>query len=174
MKKISLSLSLAALLGLSLPLPSLAASEAECAIWLCLPAGFPDGCGAAKSAFKKRLRKGRSPLPPFSQCAVDEHGNRVNADDFRVEEKSVLHIKEHKQCTQKQSRTVRDDVVEECVREETVAEHYEDGSSCYITPPSKDDPGELKPGCAGSFQEITIFDKDGKQVGDSYRYGLTD
>ena len=32
-----------------------AASEDECAIWLCLPGGFPSGCGGAKSAMLKRL-----------------------------------------------------------------------------------------------------------------------
>lgn len=49
-----------------------AASQDECAIWLCAPSGFPSGCGAAKSAMKKRVKKGKSPLPPYSSCAVDD------------------------------------------------------------------------------------------------------
>ncbi|MEX0446545.1 hypothetical protein [Xenorhabdus sp. SGI246] len=40
-----------------------AASQDECAIWLFLPAGFGEGCGGAHIAFKKRLRKGKFPLP---------------------------------------------------------------------------------------------------------------
>ncbi|EOX8575804.1 Uncharacterised protein [Salmonella enterica subsp. indica] len=56
---------------LAISLPSRAASQDECAIWLCLPAGFGQGCDAAKSAFKKRIRKGKSPLPSFSSCATD-------------------------------------------------------------------------------------------------------
>lgn len=52
------------------PIPSFAASQDECAIWLCLPAAFPSGCGAAKSAFKKRIKHHKSPLPAFSSCAV--------------------------------------------------------------------------------------------------------
>lgn len=55
--------------------PAYAASEAECAIWLCLPAGFSvSECGAAHSAFLHRLRKGKPPLPPLSSCAVGESG----------------------------------------------------------------------------------------------------
>ncbi len=46
-----------------------AASDAECSIWLCLPMGFPSGCGEAKSAFKSRVKRMKSPLPSFSGCA---------------------------------------------------------------------------------------------------------
>ena len=58
------------LLAVFNPLPSYAASQDECSIWLCLPAGFPSGCGAAKSAFKNRIKHHKSPLPAFSSCAV--------------------------------------------------------------------------------------------------------
>lgn len=47
-----------------------AESEAACAIWLCLPAGFPSGCSAAHSEFRHRIKKGKPPLPAFSSCAV--------------------------------------------------------------------------------------------------------
>lgn len=51
-------------------------NEDECAIWLCLPGGFPEGCGKAHSAMTKRLKKGKSPLPSFSSCSADgnDHG----------------------------------------------------------------------------------------------------
>ena len=52
--------------------PAQAASQDECAIWLCLPGGFPSGCGSAQSAFKKRLKKGKSPLPDWGSCAVKD------------------------------------------------------------------------------------------------------
>lgn len=52
-----------------------AVTQAECAIWLCLPAGFSvSECGAAHSAFLHRLRKGKPPLPPLSSCTVGESG----------------------------------------------------------------------------------------------------
>lgn len=49
-----------------------AASEAECSIWLCLPTGFPSGCGEAKSAFKKRIKKLKPPLPDFLACMIKQ------------------------------------------------------------------------------------------------------
>lgn len=51
-----------------------AASEAECAIWLCLPGGFPSGCSAAHSEFKKRIKKGKPPLPDLSSCTTGPDG----------------------------------------------------------------------------------------------------
>ena len=51
--------------------PVQAASQSECAIWLCLPGGFPSGCGDAKSSMRHRVRNGKPPLPDFSSCAVN-------------------------------------------------------------------------------------------------------
>ena len=67
MKKILLPLLIMPLL---IPIESQAASEDECAIWLCLPTGFPDGCSSAKSAFIKRVKKLKPPLPDFFSCMV--------------------------------------------------------------------------------------------------------
>ncbi|MCU7927513.1 MAG: hypothetical protein KZQ97_13860 [Candidatus Thiodiazotropha sp. (ex Dulcina madagascariensis)] len=46
-----------------------AASEAECAGWLCLPNGFtvPE-CQEPKSAMESRIRNGEPPLPPIREC----------------------------------------------------------------------------------------------------------
>lgn len=52
-----------------------AASQDECAIWLCLPGGFPEGCSGAYKAFKHRLKKKKPPLPSFSSCALDGEGH---------------------------------------------------------------------------------------------------
>lgn len=51
-----------------------AASQAECAIWLCLPGGFPSGCSAARSAFHHRIKHRRSPLPSLSSCTTGPDG----------------------------------------------------------------------------------------------------
>jgi hypothetical protein len=75
MKKMLLMMSaMIMFLGMLIPSASYAASQDECAIWLCLPGGFPEGCGGAYSAFKKRLKNGKSPLPEFSSCAVSLDG----------------------------------------------------------------------------------------------------
>lgn len=58
-------------LSFLIPLQAKAASQDACAIWLCLPGGFPSGCGGAHSEFKKRIKKGKSPLPDLSSCTVD-------------------------------------------------------------------------------------------------------
>ena len=57
---------------------SYAASEAACAIWICLPGGFPQGCSAAYSEFKKRIKKGRDPLPRLSSCTTGPNGEKVD------------------------------------------------------------------------------------------------
>ena len=44
----------------------------QCRIWLCLPAGFPEGCSGAYSAMKKRLRRGQSARPPLASCFVSD------------------------------------------------------------------------------------------------------
>lgn len=51
------------------PKDSHAASQNACAIWLCLPGGFPSGCGGAYREFKSRIKKGRAPLPRLSSCS---------------------------------------------------------------------------------------------------------
>jgi len=56
-----------------------AASEDECAIWLCLPGGFPPGCESAHGAMHKRLRHGKHPLPELNSC-VQGSDAPVNAD----------------------------------------------------------------------------------------------
>lgn len=55
-----------------------AASQNDCAIWLCLPAGFPSGCGGAYSAFKGRVKHGRPPLPNLASCTTGPYGERVS------------------------------------------------------------------------------------------------
>lgn len=57
---------------------SYAASQDECAIWLCLPGGFPSGCSAAHSAFKDRIKHGKSPLPDLSSCMSGSVGSKSN------------------------------------------------------------------------------------------------
>ncbi len=53
-----------------------AESQSACAIWLCLPGGFPSGCSDAYSEFKSRVKKGKSPLPDLSSCMVSSDGSK--------------------------------------------------------------------------------------------------
>ena len=54
-----------------------AASEADCAIWICLPGGFPSGCSAAYSAFRDRIKHRKPPLPDLSSCTTGPNGESV-------------------------------------------------------------------------------------------------
>lgn len=58
-------------------------SEAACAIWLCLPAGFPSGCEAARREFHRRLDRAKPPLPSFSSCAT---GSSTGRYEFSYEQ----------------------------------------------------------------------------------------
>lgn len=68
----------------------------ECAIWLCLPGGFPGGCEAAYGAYIKRITtftSGKHPermftdLPRFELC-VDQ--NPAGVQDFNVGPQSKI------------------------------------------------------------------------------------
>ena len=64
------SLILSSVLVASTLTPCYAASQTDCGIWLCLPTGFPSGCGAEKAAFLHRMEHFKSPLPSFASCSV--------------------------------------------------------------------------------------------------------
>ena len=69
-----LTITLLLLAGFSFERPAKAASEDACAIWLCLPGGFPQGCSGAYKEFKHRLKKRRPPLPDLSSCTTGPNG----------------------------------------------------------------------------------------------------
>lgn len=57
-----------------------AASDDECAGWLCIAVGFtPPECAAAKSAMLQRLFELKSPLPSFGECSADDDSNGYDA-----------------------------------------------------------------------------------------------
>ena len=62
------------LLSFLTPSAARAGSEADCAIWLCLPGGFPPACGAAYKAFMHRIKHRKPPLPNLSSCMVGPSG----------------------------------------------------------------------------------------------------
>ena len=68
--------------------------EAECAIYLCLPGGFTQGCEAAKSAYIGRItdltsggKRRYTDLPAFNLC---EDQNPPGIEDFPLTEKSEV------------------------------------------------------------------------------------
>lgn len=141
-----------------------AASQDECAIWLCAPGGFPSGCEAAKKAMFKRIKKGKSPLPDFSSCAVKDDTTGTDPKDFTYSFDRILRIREHQVCTHWTSGYRKD----YCSSYKTVPAHDRHGYSCYIQRGKDNDP-VLIPGCIGSFYRIKVFEK-GQQLGENYYF----
>jgi len=78
MKRIMLLL-LTMMLGVAmLPSHSFAESEDACAIWICLPGGFPSGCEGAYREFKDRIKHRKPPLPALSSCTTGPNGEHVD------------------------------------------------------------------------------------------------
>lgn len=136
--------------------PANAASQDECAIWLCAPGGFPAGCEAAKSALKDRIKDGKSPLPPFSECAVKDDITGTDPKDFTYSFDRVIRIREHQVCYGDE------DSLRHC---KTIPAHDKPGRSCWTG--GKD--GSYIRGCIGAFKRIKVFEK-GKQLGETYYF----
>ncbi len=84
--------------------PVQAASQDECAIWVCLPTGFTTGCSGPKQAFKKRIRNAKSPLPNFASCLVSG-GYEETGEASTIEKKrgNAAYIPPRKVCSQRQN-----------------------------------------------------------------------
>lgn len=143
-----------------------AASEDECAIWICAPGGFPGGCEKAHSAMLKRLKKGRAPLPPLRECLVGP-GQGTNPDDYSYDMRWVLKIEEHQVCTKWQTVSGHNED-RYCVAYKTVPAHIRPGRSCFIYGSKDSDPVRI-PGCVGAYRELKLFEK-GKQMGQPYYF----
>lgn len=136
-----------------MPATALAASEDECSIWLCLPGGFPDGCGAAKSAMLNRLKKLQPPLPDFGSCVID--GGSGSKMDFDYGGGAWL--PERKVCVRESGGKNT-----QCVKYETLPAGYVKGQRC-----SRDRDGDVTPKGCRSQSYIEVYE-DGKSIGDTY------
>ncbi|MBQ9275198.1 MAG: hypothetical protein IJ228_10320 [Succinivibrio sp.] len=65
--------------------------EAECAIWLCLPGGFGEGCSAAREAYYKRIHdlnwKGQRKYTDVPSMSVCHDDNPEGIEDTHLEPK---------------------------------------------------------------------------------------
>ncbi|EAZ4194915.1 TPA: conjugal transfer protein TraL [Citrobacter farmeri] len=152
----SAALALFAATGLMAPKTVQAASQDECAIWLCLPGGFPSGCGGAKSAMLKRVKKGKSPLPDFMSCAVKSDSDSTMTYDYN----NAAAIQERRVC----KRYSGNHNNSRCVEWETIPAHYVKGKTCRINWQT----GSRNPeGCTSTYKYVDVF-IDGKNAGDTY------
>ncbi|MDA8094883.1 MAG: conjugal transfer protein TraL [Betaproteobacteria bacterium] len=134
-----------------------AASQNECAIWLCLPDGFPSGCGAAHSAMINRIRHRKSPLPDFGSCSANPRA--VGGARLSYQQGYAAYIPPHEECSYDWFGTPTS-----CSR---VPAQYVDGQWCTF-----DDGGSGTPaGCTGTASFIKVF-TGGRQAGKTYYWGM--
>ena len=173
-KQLTLSV-LALTAALCAPELSCAASDDECAIWLCAPSSFPSPyCNGAYRAFKKRIKKGKSPFPSLSSCTEDGQ----NPDGIVGKTGDAAYVPTHSEtrCLRYEKKEYRTaygapaykDV---CVDRETytVPAKYIDGRVCVIRQTYAGiirDPEY----CTGTVQTIKIFDGNGNQIGETFYY----
>lgn len=140
--------------------PAQAASQDECAIWLCLPGGFPGGCGAAYSAMVNRVKNWKSPLPDFGECAVNPPQGSGSHMTYSMT--PAAFVPEHQECSQWSSWGDND----QCVAYQTIPAHYVEGTTCQM---DNDGGGVNPPYCTQTVQQIKVF-VDGKQAGTTFRW----
>ena len=150
-KQLTLSV-LALTTALCAPELSCAASDDECAIWLCAPSSFPSPyCNGAYSAFKKRIKKGKSPFPSFSSCTVSADGS--STDEFSVVTGYAAVIPEHQE--------------KRCIREEERQERTGYGRPYKkIYGPESNTPKN----CSSTVQMYKVLDQNGNIIGDTFYY----
>ena len=162
-KQLTLSV-LALTAALCAPELSGAASDDECAIWLCAPSSFPSPyCNGAYSAFKKRIKKGKSPFPSFSSCTVSADGS--STDEFSVVTGYVAVVAEHKE-----TRCIRAYMKLQCVEYETytVPRKYIEGTGCVH---GNHGPASNTPKyCIGTLSMVKVLDQTGNVIGSPFYY----
>lgn len=143
-----------------------AASDDECAIWLCSPAGFPAGCAAAHAAMINRIKNFKPIFPSLSSCK-DE--NDYVPDDIGSYDGKATLIKAHNICTKwgggRESR---------CIQNITIPTHYIKDTLCRNNGSSKDGGSYYLPEhCTTNVYYAEVHDKEtGYKIGKTYFIGL--
>jgi len=143
-------------------MPSSAASDAACAIWLCAPAGFPSGCSAAKKAMIKRIKKLKPPLPSFRSCMVKPD---LSNDDggFDASAGIAAYVPEREVCTAWGRGDAQDRIAYQ-----TIAAHAVKHHECR----EKNEAGEMSiEGCQKSIHFVDIY-QYGQPYGETYYFDL--
>lgn len=134
------------LVAAAFSLPAQAASEEECSIWICAPAGFPGaaGCAAALAAMIDRIKDLDPPLPPFSSCSQDNSDQGNSYQHGRA-----AFIPAHRECVRYNQNTKADI----CSRYKDVPSTHLHGQTCR-----QDREGNREPkGCTRTDHYVQVF-----------------
>lgn len=145
--------------------------DTDCAIWLCLPNKFPQGCAKAQARFHKRIHRHKSPLPPFKSC-LKKGGTSASLgnSNFTYENNIAAYIPAHTQKTCIQYAPTygyQGADHNNCLKYKVdqIPEHYIKGRPCI-----HDNQGRTNPkGCTETRSYIDIKE-NGQQFGETYFY----
>lgn len=144
------------------------ANDDECAIWLCLPAGFPPGCEGALKAMHKRLKHHKKPIPPMSSCSND--GEDHDTDTKYGYSAYIPYLKE---CVKWEERIVYGPQGPHkekgsCIEYSEQKHIYIKNRSCYGS--YRYDGWHTEPhGCTATVEWAEVY-SEGQLVGDTYNY----
>ncbi|MGD1336094.1 hypothetical protein ACP6H1_27250 [Vibrio harveyi] len=158
------------LVGLSSP-PAMASSD-ECGIWLCMPFGFPSGCGDAKKAFKDRIKHFKSPLPPLHKCWFKSDNlpgvpATENVPSMGSKEGIAALIPTHSQCTKWHETNVGNKHHETtCIEYKTIQAHAVKDTSCKFGGGGEKNTPQY---CTRTIRYVDFL-MDGQPYQDTYYY----
>ncbi|WP_427047351.1 conjugal transfer protein TraL [Halomonas casei] len=145
-----------------------AASEDECAIWICAPGGFaPSECGPARSAMISRVKDLKPPLPPLSACMVDPPagaGGGGSSSTLSGQDGIAAYIPERRVCDR---WTWVSNERQECSSWRTEPERYVKGVRCRTT--NNDAAEQVPSGCTRTARYVEVY-IDGELAGPTYYF----
>ncbi|EHR5466012.1 conjugal transfer protein TraL [Vibrio parahaemolyticus] len=145
--------------------PAFAASDDECAIWLCLPTGFPSGCSGAKKAFVKRIKKFKPPLPSFTSCLFSGDvpiGTPSNDTDMFARDGRAAYIPPRVECVKWEAGKDWS----RCSKTEVRPSQIIKDQSCHVN--HKEGTSSPKY-CSHTISYVETF-QDGEQYGETYYF----
>ncbi|NIY83721.1 conjugal transfer protein TraL [Vibrio hepatarius] len=145
--------------------PAHATNDDECAIWLRLPTGFPSGCGDAKNAFKKRIKRLKPPLPRFSSYLFSgkiPNGFSSNELDMTTRSGHAAYVPPRSECVRWE--TSKDE--HRCVKTEIKPSQIIKDQRCHIyQKQSTSRPSD----CARTISYVETF-QNGRKYGENYYF----
>ena len=142
-----------------------AASDDDCSIWLCLPMGFPSGCGDAKKAFKKRIKNFKSPLPSLSSCLLKGGDIPKSENDVSSQDGKAAYIPERTICTKYESKRDGGEWRRYCVSQEVIPAHAIKDRFCVIDKQNNHSPAH----CSHTIRYVDVY-MDGEFYGETHYF----
>lgn len=150
--------------------PVYAASKADCSIWLCLPFGFPSGCGDAKRAFKKRVKRSKPPLPELPSCLVKDEGDKSTNDNITSVDGTAAYIPSYETCAKWKEYRQNRETSRYCVKWETIPAQIIENTTCRINHKNdRHEKSRTPTNCSQTIRYVRML-MDGIAYGETYYF----